>query len=181
MGQARGRGRTSARRRRHGTADQRSPTVRTKRRSIRHLLSAFSTEHRSTFRGLAFVTAKSKTLSRHRCCATLGESTKPHACPAPGPPCGKPAHANMGHMAHLSRLPGSTSWGIQDSIRVRARLHERPIKTTGAQPGEGRRRRPSPLLRPDILPLNGANPALRMGHMAHPSEPSTRTVKAGNP
>lgn len=57
----------------------------------------------------------------------------------------------------------------------------RPIKTTGAQPGEGRQHRPSPLLDPCILPLNGANPALRMGHMAHPSEPSTRTVKAGNP
>ena len=38
-----------------------------------------------------------------------------------------------------------------------------------------------PSLDPCILPLNGANPALRMGHMAHPSEPSTRTVKAGNP
>lgn len=152
LGQARGRGRTSARRRRHGTANQRSPTVRTKRRSIRHLLSAFLTEHRSTFRGLAFVTAKSKTLSRHRCCATLGASTKPHACPASGPPCGKPAHANMGHMAHLSRLPGSTSWGIQDSIRVRARPHERPIKTTGTQPRGG--------------PTTSALPSFAPGHIA---------------
>lgn len=38
-----------------------------------------------------------------------------------------------------------------------------------------------PSLHQRILPLNGANPALRMGHMAHPSEPPTRTVKAGNP
>ena len=56
-----------------------------------------------------------------------------------------------------------------------------PLKQRAPNPGEGRQHRPSPLLRPNILPLNGANPALRMGHMAHPSEPSTRTVKAGNP
>ena len=49
------------------------------------------------------------------------------------------------------------------------------------EPVEGRKGRLSSLLRPDILPLNGANPALRMGHMAHPSEPLARTVKAGNP
>lgn len=57
----------------------------------------------------------------------------------------------------------------------------RSIKTTGAQPGEGRRHRPSPLLCPRILPLVGANPAPRMGHMAHPNEPLARTVKTGNP
>lgn len=119
LGQARtGRGRrsrSSSRRRRRGATRKRRPAMRAKRRSIGNLLSAFLTEHRSTFRGLAFVTAKSKTSSQHRCCATLGASTKPHACPAPGPPCGKPAHANMGHMAHVSRLPGSRSWGISIS------------------------------------------------------------------
>lgn len=70
LGQARGGGRTSTRRCRRGATRQRGPTVRTKRRSIRHLLSAFLTEHRSTFRGLAFVTAKSIRPHPGRCCAT---------------------------------------------------------------------------------------------------------------
>lgn len=70
LGQARGRGRTSACRCRRGATRQRGPTVRTKRRSTRHLLSAFLTEHRSTFRGLAFVTAKSIRPHPGSCCAT---------------------------------------------------------------------------------------------------------------
>ena len=67
---------------------------------------------------------------------------------------------------------------------ARAYAHPRtraPLKQRAPNPGEGRQHRPSPLLRPSILPLNGANPALRMGHMAHPKEPLARTVKAGNP
>lgn len=119
LGQARAgrrrRSRSSSRGRRRGATCKRRPAMRAKRRSIGNLLAAFLTEHRSTFRGLAFIRAKSKTLSRHRCCATLGESATPHACPAPGPPCGKPVHTNMGHMAHLSRLPGSANWGISIS------------------------------------------------------------------
>lgn len=137
LGQARaGRGcrsRNSARGRRRGATCKRRPAMRAKRRSIGNLLAAFLTEHRSTFRGLAFIRAKSKTLSRHHCCATLGESAKPHACPAPGPPCGKPVHTNMGHMAHLSRLPGSANWGIQGSTRLRIRS----IKSAGTQPRGG--------------------------------------------
>ena len=137
LGQARtGRGcrsRRSSRGRRCGAAHKRRPAMRAKRRSIRNLLSAFLTEHRSTFRRLAFIRAKSKTLSRHRCCATLGESAKPHACPAPDPPYSQPARANMEHMAYLSILPSSANWGIQGSTRLR----ERSIKSAGTQPRGG--------------------------------------------
>ena len=56
-----------------------------------------------------------------------------------------------------------------------------PLKHWAPNPGEGRQHRLSSLLDPRILPLVGAIPALRMGHMAHPSEPLARTVKAGNP
>lgn len=67
-----------------------------------------------------------------------------------------------------------TCWATPPRTRV-------PLKQRAPNPGEGRQHQPSPLLRPDILPLNGANPASRMGHMAHPNEPLACTVKAGNP
>lgn len=123
LGQARGRGRTSARRRRRGATRKRRPAMRAKRRSIRHLLSAFSTEHRSTFRGLAFVTAKSIRPHPGRCCATWKSRCRAVPSHAPSAP-------NMGHMAHLSRLPGNTSWGIS--------IGKEPV---GARPSDGRKQR----------------------------------------
>lgn len=88
-----------------------------------------------------------------------------------GPPFGTSGRHKLGHI-----YKQGTCWG---NARVHAPLA--PLKQRTPHPGESRQHRPSPLLDPCILPLNGANPALRMGHMAHPSEPSTRTVKAGNP
>ena len=130
LGQARGRRRTSACRCRRGATHKRRPAMRTKRRSIRHLLSAFLTEHRSTFRDLAFVTAKSIRPRPGSCCATWKSRCRavpPHAPSAP----------NMGHMAHLSRLPGSTSWGIS--------ISKEPV---GTRPLNGRK------LRTEVSPHN---------------------------
>lgn len=86
-----------------------------------------------------------------------------------GPPFETSGRHKLGHI-----YKQGTCWG-------NARVHAPLLKQRAPNPGEGRQHRPSPLLDPRILPLVGAIPAPRMGHMAHQNEPLARTVKAGNP